>query len=483
MKKSLTLNAALNAIRQTLAIIFPLITFPYVSRVLGKAQYGRYSFSASIISYFILIATFGINNYAVREGARIRDNKEKIQNLVTDLFSISLLTTTISLVALIILTFVNNKLAGYRELILIQGLSIILTAVGVDWINTIYEDFLYITIRYIIIQIIALFAVFFFVRGPEDTAKYCLILVIGSYGGNLVNLFYIRKYVKLRINFKVNLKKYFIPLLLLFVNSLATVIYVNSDITMLGFFTNDQQVGVYSFSSKIYNMVKYLINAILVVTVPRLAFILGTDEKNYKKYLNNIFNVLILILAPCVTGLCLLSKPIIILLGGEQYLSGNNALIILSFSLIFALIASVFSNCILIINRLEKRCLVGTITSAVVNVGLNFVLIPTIGITGAAITTVLAECINMIIQAHYSYRDLGIKLELNKWIFIIALIEVVAVGVFCIGSASIFREFSTVGSLYRIVFSIVCSVVTYLILLRFFKKRLEGAVDVSLFKK
>ena len=483
MKKSLTINAALNALRQTLAIIFPLITFPYVSTVLGNTQYGQYSFSASIISYFMLIATFGINNYAVREGARVREDKEKIQKFVSDLFTISLITTTISLVILLSLTFISNKIFGYRELILIQSLSIILTAIGVDWINTIYEDFLYITIRYIIIQIIALFAVFLFVRGPEDTAKYCLILVIGSYGGNLVNLFYIRRYVKLRINFKVNLKRYFVPLFLLFVNSLATVIYVNSDITMLGFFTNDQQVGVYSFSSKIYNMVKYLINAILVVTVPRLAFILGNDENNYKRYLNNIFNVLILILAPCVAGLCLLSKPIIMLLGGEQYLSGNSSLIVLSFSLIFALIASVFSNCILIINRLEKRCLVGTITSAAVNVALNFILIPTIGITGAAITTVLAECINMIIQAHYSYKDLGIKLSLNKWVCIIATIEVIAIMTFCIGSAFIFNEHSTVGSLLRITFSIVCSVVAYVVLMHIFKRRLEGAIDISLFKK
>ena len=231
------------------------------------------------------------------------------------------------------------------------------------------------------------------------------------------------------------------------------------------------------------NMVKYLINAILVVTVPRLAYILGTDEENYKKYLNNIFNVLILILAPCVAGLWLLSKPIIMLLGGEQYLDGEASLIILSFSLIFALIASVFSNCILIINRLEKRCLVGTITSAAVNVALNYILIPTIGITGAALTTVLAECINMIIQAHYSYKDLDIKLSVNKWTTCVAFLEIAAVIVFCKLSEVFWQSSSVVGSLFEIVFSIVCSAAMYLLLLRLFRGRLMKAVDFELFKK
>lgn len=483
MKKSLKVNAALNAIRQTLAIVFPLITFPYVSRVLGKAEYGRYSFSASIISYFILIATFGINNYAVREGARVREDKKRIQDLVSDLFTISLITTTFSIVFLVLLTSLNQKIAEYRSLVFIQGLSIILATVGVDWINTIYEDFFYITVRYIAIQIIALFAVYLFVRGPQDTAKYCFILVMGSYSGNLVNIFYIRKYVHLKVNYKVNLKKYFLPLLLLFVNSLATVIYVNSDITMLGFFTGDQEVGIYSFSSKIYNMIKYLINAVLVVTVPRLAFILGTNEKNYRKYLNSIFNALIILLVPCVAGLCMLSKSIILLLGGKQYLPGNNSLIILSFSLLFALIASVFSNCILIINRLEKRCLVGTITSAVVNVGLNFILIPTIGITGAAFTTVLAECINMIIQAFYSYKDLNIKLKLDKWICLVTIIEVIAIIVICHFSSLIFNSYDTVGALYRIVFSMICSILFYLVILAAFRKKIRSAVDTNLLKR
>lgn len=117
------------------------------------------------------------------------------------------------MVMLILITFSSDKMVSYKYLIFIQSISIVLSAIGVDWVNTIYEDFLYITIRYIIIQILALIAIFAFVKVPNDIGKYCLILVLGSYGGNLVNICYIRKYVKLRINARLDFKKVHHPII------------------------------------------------------------------------------------------------------------------------------------------------------------------------------------------------------------------------------------------------------------------------------
>lgn len=483
MRKSLSINAMLNAIRQTLAIIFPLITFPYASRVLGSVEYGRYSFSASIISYFILFATFGINNYAIREGARIRDRKAKLEGLVSDLFTISLLTTTFSMILLFVITFTVDNISRYKYLILIQSISIVLSTIGVDWINTIYEDYLYITIRYIIIQIIALVAVFVFVKESYDIAKYCMILVLGSYGGNLVNIIYIRKYVKIRINFKVDFKKYVRPLFLLFINSMATVVYVNSDITMLGFFTNNRLMGIYSFSSKIYNMIKCLINAVLIVTVPRLAYMLGHKKYNYTKLLNTIFIILLLLLVPCTVGLCVLSKPIIFLIGGTQYIDGNLSLKVLSLSLFFALVGSVFTNCILIVNRLEKRCIIGTITSACINVILNCILIPIMGITGAAITTVIAEAINMIIQAFYAYKELHIKLSIDRFVLCIIGIEIMGILVFNHILAMKFSVLNISCSLLRILGVILCSIILLILLITIFGKKIMCSLNVDLLRK
>lgn len=482
MKKSLKANAILNGIRQTLAIIFPLITFPYVSRVLGKAEYGKYSFAVSIVSYFSLVASYGINNYAVREGAAIRDDKKRINRFSSELFSFNVLTTGISFIVLLFLILNNSRIFSSRVLILIQSLSIILTTIGVDWINTIYEDFLYITIRYIVIQIAALFAIFLLVNGPEDTAKYCFILVLGSYGGNLINLFYIRKYVHISFPVKVDIRKIIIPTTLLFVNSLASTIYVNSDITMLGFFTNDDLVGIYSFSSKIYNMVKYLINAMLIVAVPRLAFILNKNDKEYKKYIDKIFNSVMFVIFPATAGMFFLSKQIIMVAGGAQYLDGDLSLEILSFALFFAIVSSILTNCILIVQKLEKRCLVGTVISAVTNILLNFILLPIIGIEGAALTTVLAEFVNMLIQMIFAKKDLGVSFHFYKWTLIPVLIETFAVIIICNISKRFLLPFNTINSLLCVGISVVLSLVSYYIIIYLFRNKIYETIGLKFFK-
>ena len=156
MSKSFKINALLNSIKKCLSLLFPLVTYPYVLRVIGSTEFGKINFSNSIIGYVMLFASFGISSYAVREGARIRDNKERINEFISDLFTFNLISTILSLAVFFLLIFFNTKLFEYRDILLIQSLSIVLTALGVDWVNTIYEDYLYITIRYIVIQILAI---------------------------------------------------------------------------------------------------------------------------------------------------------------------------------------------------------------------------------------------------------------------------------------------------------------------------------------
>ena len=412
--KSLKVNVILNAIKQCCAIIFPLITFPYVSRILGKEGFGKYSFSSSIVSYFILLAALGINTYAIREGAKIRDNKRKITKFASQIFSINIFSVIISYVFLLIVLIVSSKIRSYAPYILLLSVTMILSAIGTDWINSIYEDFAYITIRYIIMQFLALILMFTFVKKSIDVPAYCIISVIASSGGNILNVFHVRKYVKYHFTFHLHLKRHFKPLLILFANSLAVSIYVNSDITMLGFYYDDGIVGVYSFASKIYNILKQLVYAIVTVSIPRIAYVLKNKPEQYKSYMNKIFCALIVALFPIIAGTIGMSETIIEIAGGKQYVSGANALTILSIALFFAIIASLFTNCVLIVNKQEDKCLKSTTISAAGNIGLNFILLPLIGIEGAALTTVIAEMINFFLQIKYSapffsYKELNLK--------------------------------------------------------------------------
>lgn len=396
------MNALLNGIRQVCSILFPLITFPYVSRILGKEGYGRYSFSQSITSYFILFASLGVHTYAIREGAKIREEAARITTLCSQIFSINICSAFLSFAALLVFLSVSQTIKEYIPYILIESAAILLGVVGTNWINSIYEDYAYLAFQYIAIQVLALIAMFLFVRKPEDLIPYCIISVFASNGGNLINLYHVRRYVKVKWVFHMELKKHIAPLLILFVNSVAVTVYVNSDITMLGFYEADAVVGVYSFASKIYNILKHLINSVIVVSVPRLSYLLHNRKEEYAEYINRIFGMLNFILLPVTAGLFCMSDSIIRIAGGPQYVTGGTVLRILSIATVFAIYASLFTNCVLIANRQENRCLRSTIVSALVNIILNLLLLPELGMVGAAMTTIVAEGMNCLIQIYYA---------------------------------------------------------------------------------
>ncbi len=468
-KKSVKLNTLLNAVRQSSALIFQLITFPYVSRVLGSSEYGRYSFSFTIVSYFLLLSTFGINTYAVREGARIRDDREGISSLASDLLSINLMTTAAAYIILGVLIFCNAKIRDCSVLIAIQSVSLLLTAIGVDWINIIYEDYLYIALRYIALQVLSLICILFLVKTPGDTAIYCFLLMLASFGGNLVNLAYVRRYVRLKIRIKSDFCHYMKPLAILFVNSLATTVYVNSDITMLGFYCSNETVGVYSFASKLYNMLKQFINSIVTVTVPRLAYLKGQNDEIYRTYIKKIMNYLIFLTFPIAVGFTIFSDSVIYIVGGTEYLSGTFSFRILMLALIFALLASVFTNGMLIINRQEKYCLIATLVSAVLNVVLNIFLIPKLGMAGAAVTTVIAEMVNLMIQSHFAKDTLKAFRIISKKDFITLLGGCCMVAAIC-KMVNYFMESGGVCmTLGKVLVGCVLSAIGYYLILFLFK--------------
>lgn len=409
-QKSLKVNAVLNIISQSCKIIFPLITYPYISRALGNTAYGRYGFADTFVNYFLLFAGLGISTYSIREGAKIRDNRQKINNFADQVFTINIISTIMSYMALIACILISAKVRSYENLILIRSLIILLTTLGADWINSIYEDFAYLTVRYIIIQIISLLLMLTLVRNPEDVVTYTWIMVLSTAGGYLLNIFYIRKYIHLHLTVHPNARRHLKPLLVLFANTMAITIYVSSDITMLGFMRTDAEVGIYSLASKIYNLLKMLINAAITVMIPRLAYVVN-DHHKYEAYIHKALSAMTLLIVPMTVGLICLSRQVMLIVGGTQYESGSTALAVLSLAMVWAIGGSICSSCILIINRQEQKVFKATCAAAVLNVSLNFVLIPTLGMTGAAITTVLAEAVACILEGYWAGKILPLKVS------------------------------------------------------------------------
>jgi O-antigen/teichoic acid export membrane protein len=188
-KKSLGVNAFLNGLRSVLNLFFPLITFPYVSRVLSVSGIGIYNFSNTYVSYFILIAGLGIATYAVREGAKYRENKDKIDEFVSQIFSLNMIATIIAYLLLFASLIIFKNLHNYVSCILIFSLQILFTTLGTEWIYTIYEDYTYITVRSIIFKIISIILLFLLVKKPEDYLNYAAITVFFGRGIKFFELY------------------------------------------------------------------------------------------------------------------------------------------------------------------------------------------------------------------------------------------------------------------------------------------------------
>ena len=394
--KSLKKNAMLNVIKQICTIIFPMITFPYASRVLGTYNYGKINFGASIITYLSLFAALGIGNYGIREGAKIKEHKEKLGKLCNELFSINLIFTALSYIILIFLIMFWKKLDGYSTLLWVQSLSIIFTTIGTDWINMIHEDYAYITIRYIICSAASVVLMFLIVHNRNDYVLYAFSSIFSTILANIMNVGYIRKTYDLhpRFTFKIPFKKHMEPILMLFGSTVAIMIYVNSDITILGIIKDENEVGLYSVSSKIYTMVKQVLNAMLDVAIPRIAYELATQKRDVvNQHLTEILNNLFIIVFPSAVGLLMLSKNIVLLISGKPFLPAYSSLQILSLALCFATASCFFINVVMIPYNMERKMFFATIVSAIVNILLNIVLIPYFGQNAAAFTTLLSEVI------------------------------------------------------------------------------------------
>ena len=398
--RSLKKNTILNTIKQLCSMLFPLISFSYTVRVLGVGNYGRVNFSASIVTYFTLLAALGIQNYGVREGARIREDKEKISLFANQLFTVNFITSLVSVILLCGLVFSWGRMRENWQLVMIQSLVIPFAWLGCEWINVVYEDYTYITIRYIGLQLLAIVLLLLFVKKEEDYVVYAAVTTLAQAGAGLLNVFYIRKkYLHVRLlSSNICFRAHIRPLLILFAVALSSYIYINSDTTMIGLYRSEEEVGLYSAATKIYSMIKMLLNATVVASIPRISVYLGENKRSeYNSLIHSLVSNVALLVLPCGIGLFLLAGPTLLIASGSEYVSAFRALRYLAISLLFAPFSYIYSSGILVANKKENTFLYATIIGASVNVLLNMIIIPRIGYVGAAITTLISEVLVFLI--------------------------------------------------------------------------------------
>ncbi len=464
MQISVKKNIVLNILKTVVTIVAPLITYPYILRVLDVDDLGKYNFSLSVISYFTLLASLGISTYAVREGAGLKAIKGDVDGFISRIHIINWIFTAISLTLLGLSILFIPLLREYQTILLVQSLNIVFTTVGMDWVNNIDENFLYITLRTILFYTLSIIFIFVFVKTKDDFGLYVIINVLPIAITGILNYVHVRRNHLICFYKDLQIKEHMTPILVIFFSMVAITIYANSDMTMLGAMKNDYEVGIYSTAVKVYNIMKQLFSAIVIVILPRASSVLS-DGKNdeYRKIVRSTINFMLVFLVPAVVGLIMLGQDIIWIIGGVKYAESVFPFMILSGALLFAMMANIFNTVICIPQKKEKKVLIATIVSASLNIGLNLFAIPALGATGAALTTLAAEfCVFFIL--FISIQDRSLLKQDIKDIIAIAVGSVFIVVLLLL----LFRL--SLGHLMEFVVGIVASVPIYGLVLVFLKQ-------------
>lgn len=399
IQKSLKKNAVLNVIKTLMGLIFPLITFPYASRILLPEGLGKVNFASSIVSYFAIISTLGIETYGIREAAKVRDDKIQLSQFTKEIFTINMISTVIAYILFIVAIIFVPKFIEYKILLIVTSSTILFTTIGINWLYSAVEDYGYITIRSIIFQFLSLILLFIFVKTKEDYIKYAAISVVSNVGSNILNFIHSRKYITLKTEIPMQFKKHLKPIFILFAMAVAVKIYTALDTTMLGFMKGDYEVGIYTAATKINKIVLSLVVAVTTVFMPRLSYYAKDEDKTkFNELVYQGFDILLLISVPCAIGLSLLSSSIISVFCGQNFDKAFLPMLIMNPIIVVIGISSyVGVNIFLSIGK-EIYKLYSSIIGAVLNFCLNLILIPKFLSVGASISTLLAEITVTIVQ-------------------------------------------------------------------------------------
>ena len=390
-KLSTKKNLVLNAIKTLTTILFPLISLPYATRVLGKGGLGDVTYAESIVSYFALFAALGIVAYGTRELAKKRQDAQQANQLISELMLINVVTALIAYAALAVFIQLPS-FNTYVALLWVQSSIILCNALGAEWYFTATENYLYVTVRAVIFQVLALIMLFCFVKTEQDVIFYAAVNIFATAGSGIINFFYLCRHVQFQPLKSLHLKQHIKPILIIFSTNLASTIYLNLDTVMLGYMINTQEVGLYTVAVRIVRAISMLFACISTVILPRVTYYLGQGQKDkFDALIYKTLNFILLLAIPSGLGLISISEPLVTWFGGSGFTQAYRIVSVLAFSVIFSALNRVFAWQILVPYNREKEVFYSTAAGAVVNFVLNLFFISRWGAVGAAATTVISE--------------------------------------------------------------------------------------------
>lgn len=410
--KSIKLNLVMNIIVTVLGVVFPLVTFPYVSRVLGPTGTGAVSYAASIASYFSILAMLGVGTYGIKACAEVKNDKDKLSKTVQEIMFILCFSMLISYFLFFWIIKLGLIDTTYKNVIYIYGVGIVLQVIGMEWLYKAMEQYAFIALRSIVIKAISIVLMFVLIREKSDYPMYAVVNVFADGGAQLINFALSFRYIKRKRYRNYEIKKHISPLFVFFLTNVVHLIYTNLDIIMLEHIRGIYEVGIYNMALRIENILLSIVTALGVVILPQLS--VAIKEKRYDDFnmLNKkALNYTTVIALFCVGVFEIIAPETVRILGGSEYEDAIILLRILLIVLFVAGIANISGLQILIPLGKEKEFLISVVWGAIIDFGLNVLLIKHLGNKATAISTVCAEIMVFVVQLLYLKKN---KIELPR---------------------------------------------------------------------
>ena len=402
MAKSVKINYILNLVNTVLGIIFPLITLPYVTRILSPNDLGQVQFYSNIIGYITLFTSFGIPLYGVREIAKLRHDVTQRNTATIELLLLHTVFTAIGYVCAFIMCMTVGKIQENIPLFGILSLGLFFNTIGCSWFFQAMEDFMYITIRSLIVKILSILLLFSLVRTESDILLYAIVLIIGSAGNNVFNLIRLKSYIsRTSIDKKIRPFSHIKPAGKVFILNLTIGIYTQLSIFLLGFLQSNSDVSYYSMAEKIVGVINTVVLSLSTVLLPRLSQYVGSNQMSEFKALGDkAISFVLAISVPICFGLITLSKPIVLILFGDLYTPTIPVLAIWAPIIVIIGLSQVFGKSILYSTGQEmlmtKCTFIGMITYFIIGIpAIKYYSI--IGAAICALCTELAVTMSMIL--------------------------------------------------------------------------------------
>ena len=401
-QKSIKVNFIMNAILTMSSFIFPLITFPYVSRILLPEGMGKVAMGTAVVAYFALLARLGIPMYGIRACAEVRDDKVQLSKVVHELFLINLGMTVISYLLFFATLFIVPVFRSEYILYLIIGTTLLFETIGAEWLYKGLEEYSYITYRSIFFKMVALVATFLFVHTQEDYIKYGAITILASSASNLLNFCNLRKYITFHVFPKYDLTPHIKPILIFFATTCAIVIYTQLNTVMLGLMKTNADVGLYDSAMKIKNILVSIVTALGAVLLPRASYYVKQGLfQEFSRISDKAIHFVCIFALPLVAYFMLFATNSIHFLSGKLFDGAILPMQIILPTILLIGLTNVIGIQVLVPLGKEKEVFYSVAGGGGGDLIACFFLIPSYAVVGAAASNLLAELTVCVIQLYY----------------------------------------------------------------------------------